>query len=203
MKKLAAEEALRDQLASLPQGMLPVIIAGGSFHNSRHRPRVKAEDKKLLDAVLEKADPEKVFFVVGHSLKGQEGYLVQKAAGRFRIFAIVPNRITQREKTKLEASHVGILLSIESSGMGLYKSFAYEIFRRMPSVLLVFDGNSAALNLIQEAKNGKEKSRIYVNTRSRDLAAKAKMLEGYVHPLSEAVVLQELSGLFASCFSLK
>jgi hypothetical protein len=58
--------------------------------------------------------------------------------------------------------------------------------------VLVFDGNSAALNLIQEAKNGKEKSRIYVNTRSRDLAAKAKMLEGYVYPLTWEAVLQEL-----------
>ena len=70
--------------------------------------------------------------------------------------------------------------------MGLYKSFAYEIFKRMPSILLAFDGNSAALNLIQEARNGREKSAIFISPRSRGLAAKAKMLEGYVRPLKDA-----------------
>ena len=70
--------------------------------------------------------------------------------------------------------------------MGLYKSFAYEIFKRVPSVLLAFDGNSAALNLIQEARNGRKKCTIFISTRSRGLAAKAKMLEGYVRPLKDA-----------------
>ncbi len=50
---------------------------------------------------------------------------------------------------------------------------------------MAFDGNSAALNLIQEARNGREKCRIYINPKSRDLAAKAKMLEGYVQPLGD------------------
>ena len=77
--------------------------------------------------------------------------------------------------------------------MGLYKSFAYEIFKRRPSALLAFDGNSAALNLIQEARNGREKCRIYINPRSRSLAVKVKALDGYVHPLSDAgAVLNEL-----------
>jgi hypothetical protein len=81
---------------------------------------------------------------------------------------------------------VGVLVSIESSGMGLYKSFAYEIFKRMPSALLAFDGNSAALNLIQEARNGREKCSIFLNPRSRGLVVKARTLEGYVRPLEEA-----------------
>ena len=77
--------------------------------------------------------------------------------------------------------------------MGLYKSFAYEIFKRRPSALLAFDGNSAALNLIQEARNAREKCRIYINPRSRGLAVKAKTLEGYVRPLRDAeAVVQEL-----------
>ena len=70
-----------------------------------------------------------------------------------------------------------MLLSIESSPMGLYKSFAYEIFKRRPSALLAFDGNSAALNLIQEARNGREKCRIYINPRSRGLAVKVRTLK--------------------------
>ena len=86
-----------------------------------------------------------------------------------------------------------MLLSIENSPMGLYKSFAYEIFKRRPSALLAFDGNSAALNLIQEARNGREKCRIYINPRSRGLAVKVRALEGYVKPLRDAeAILTEL-----------
>ena len=183
--KISAEEALKRQIAPLPEDILPIIVAGGSFNSSQHRTALREEDRAWIDSLLEQADPKKVTFVVGHTLKGQEGYLAERAAGRFHVFAIVPRRITRAEKARLEASAVSILLSIESSGMGLYKSFAYEIFRRLPSVLIVFDGNSAAWNLIQEAKNGREKCRIYINPKSRALAAKAKMLEGYVHPLPE------------------
>ena len=184
--KLAAEEALRDQIAQLPQGMFPIVIAGGSFNNSRHRTVLRDEDRALIDRLVERLDPDRVFFVVGHSLAGQEGYLVGRAAGRFRVYAIVPNRITRAEQARLAQAGLGVLVSIESSGMGLYKSFAYEVFKRMPSALLAFDGNSAALNLIQEARNGREKCRIYINPKSRGLTAKAKLLEGYVSVLRDA-----------------
>ena len=102
--------------------------------------------------------------------------------------------ISLKEKARLQEAGVGVLVSIESSGMGLYKSFAYEIFKRMPSVLLAFDGNSAALNLIQDARNGREKCRIFINPRSRGLAAKAKLLEGYVCFMQDAeAILRENS----------
>jgi len=127
-----------------------------------------------------------VFFVVGHTLSGQEGYLARQAQPRFQVFAIVPSQLTRAEQTRLKEAGVGILVSIESAGMGLYKSFAYEIFKRMPSVLLAFDGNSAALNLIQEARNGRQQCSIYINPRSRGLTAKARLLEGYVQPLQSA-----------------
>ena len=184
--KLDTAEALRNQLATLPQGLLPVVIAGGSFNNNSHRTLLKDEDRALIDALLEGTDPEKVCFVIGHSLTGQEGYLARRAAGRFRVYAIVPGRISAAERARLTAAGVGVLVSIEDSAMGLYKSFAYEIFNRSPSVLLAFDGNSAASNLIQEARNGKKKSSIFINPRSRGLTEKAKMLEGYVRPLRDA-----------------
>jgi len=188
-EKIDAQEALRSQIASFPQDAFPVIIAGGSFNNDSHRTTLRQEHKALIDKILSEADPEKVVFVIGHSLAAQEGYLARQAKDRFRIVAIVPNRITKAERARLLASGAGVVVSIESTGMGLYKSFAYEIFKRMPSALLAFDGNSAVLNLIQEARNGRMKCRIYLNSRSRGLAAKAKMLEGYVHPLSEAEAL--------------
>mgnify|MGYP002624261928 CR=1 FL=1 len=184
--KISAEEALRGQLAERPDGLFPVVVAGGSFNNSTHRTQLREEDCALIDLLLEKADPEKVCFAVGHTLTAQEGYLVRRAAGRFRIWAIVPSRLTRSQCARLAEAGLSILVSIESSGMGLYKSFAYEIFNRMPSALLAFDGNSAALNLIQEARNGKQKCRIFINPRSRGLAPKARMLEGYVSPLRNA-----------------
>ena len=191
--KVSAEEALREQISPLPEGPLPLVVAGGSFNSSGRRTQVRPEDRAFSDALLGRADPEKVFFAVGHTLNGQEGYLVRQARGRFRVFAIVPGALTRAEAARLKAAGVGVAVSIERSGMGVYKSFAYEIFKRTPSVLLAFDGNSAALNLIQEARNGREACRIYISPRSRDLAAKAKMLEGYVQPLRDAeAVLRDL-----------
>ena len=71
-------------------------------------------------------------------------------------------------------------MSIEASGLGLYKSVAYEIFKRRPSVLLALDGNSAGANMIQEAKNGRGGCRIYISGHSRTLLRKAQSLAGYV-----------------------
>ena len=184
--RISAEDALKEQLAALPEGVFPIILCGGSFNSSRRRAAVKAEDRAFLDDLLAQADPDKVCFVVGHTLTGQEGYLVRHALPRFRVFAIVPTLITRAERARLQEAGVGVLVSIDSSGMGLYKSFAYEIFKRMPAALLAFDGNSAALNLIQEARNGRQKCRIYINPHSRGLAAKARMLEGYVEKLGDA-----------------
>ena len=178
-----AEEALRDQLAARPDHLFPIVVAGGSFSDREHRSRVRAVDRVLLDTLLHQVDPEKACFVVGHTLTGQEGYLVRKAAGRFAVYAIVPNRINRGEFDRLTKSGVRVLVSIESTYRGLYKSFAYEIFSRMPSALLAFDGNSAVLNLIQEARNARYKCRIYISQKNRGLAAKAQMLEGYVSPL--------------------
>ena len=186
---IATEEALSSRIAPLPADRFPVVVAGGSFSSSGRRIVVREEQRRFLAEFLEYADPEKVVFVVGHSLSGQEGFLVRRASGRFPVFAIVPNRITAQERARLAAAGVGILVSIESSGMGLYKSFAYEIFRRTPSALLAFGGNSACLNLIQEAKNARKKCRIYLDPRSRALAAKGELLQGYVKPLSDAAAI--------------
>ena len=185
-KTVSAEEALKDRLAALPEKMHPIVICGGSFNSRARRTTIRKEDRELIDELLAKADPEKVFFVVGHTLLGQEGYLVRKAAGRFRVFAVVPNRLSRTAAEALRAAGVGILISIESSGLGLYKSVSYEVFRNRPSILLAFDGNSAALNLIQQARNSSNRHRIHINPRSRGLTEKAKMLDGYVEKMGSA-----------------
>ena len=191
--RVSAEEHLRSQMIPLPQGRFPIVVGGGSFNSTGRRAALREKDRAFLDELMEKADPDRFFFVVGHTLTGQEGYLVRRARGKFPVFAIVPNLITRQECQRLKEANVGILVSIESSGMGLYKSFAYEIFKRMPSALLAFDGNSAVLNLIQEARNARNKCRIYINPHARSLAEKARLLEGYVTPLRDAkAMLEEL-----------
>ena len=189
--RLRSEDAFSGRITPLPPGILPIVIAGGSFNSSSRRTPLREEDQALIRGILAKADPEKVCFVIGHTLSGLEGYLVRQAAGRFRVFAIVPSLVSRAERSRLLSADVSIIVSVESSGMGLYKSFSYEIFRQMPSVLLAFDGNSAALNLIQEARNSREKCRIFIAPRSRSLTAKARMLEGYVSPLTDCASVLE------------
>lgn len=179
-RSIPAAVALRDQIAELPADALPIVIAGGSFNQDGHVTRVSAAGRAMIDAMLQAEDPERVFFVVGHALRGYEDYLVRRSAGRFKVFAIVPSMITESERARLAASGVGVRVSIEPVPMGTYKSFAYEIFKRRAARLIAFDGNIAGANLIQEAKNSRYPCDIRVNRRCRALRVKAESLEGYV-----------------------
>ena len=132
--------------------------------------------KKLTDSL----SPEQVCFVIGSRLTGYERELVQLAGGRFEVFAIVPTQVSLAEARHIKKSGVSVRVSIEPTRMGLYKSFAYEIFKRRPSVVLALDGNSAGANIVQEAKNGKKKGWIFVNRHARVLYAKAQAIQGYV-----------------------
>ena len=183
--KRDAQDALRRQIRELPTDKLPLIVAGGSFNSDRHATQMRPGGRAVLDTLLEKADPDKLFFVVGHRLTAYERYLIEQNCGKFEIFAIVPAALSAAEAARLRRSGVGVRVSIEPSGNGVYKSFAYEIFKRRPSLLLAFDGNSPAANLVQEAKNGRHKCAIYVSRRSRALCAKARMLQGYVRLFDE------------------
>ena len=71
-------------------------------------------------------------------------------------------------------------ISPETEELGIYKSFNYEIFERRKSIVIAFDGNSPVSNLVQEAKNGKGKAKIYVNSDVDILKQKAESLQGYV-----------------------
>ena len=183
--RLDAAAALSDQIEPLPQEGLPLIVAGGSFSGDRRPAKMHAHGRALIDALLRKADPDEVFFVVGHRLSSYERYLVEQNRGRFRVFAFVPTAITRAERDRLRRYGVGVRVSIEPSGNGVYKSFAYEIFKRRPSVLLALEGKSPAANLVQEAKNAREKCAIFADGSSRVLRAKAKSLQGYVRLLQE------------------
>ena len=171
---------LKDKIRELPWDKYPIIIAGGSFVGSQTTTRVTEQDKALLDALLEQLDPRKVFFVVGHKLRGHEQYLVEHNPG-FDVYCIVPALMTNRQMARLRKANIkGVRLSTETQEMGIYKSFNYEIFERRNCALFAFDGNSSVANLVQEARNGKGKTRIFIQTRSSVLKAKASSLRGFV-----------------------
>ena len=169
-----------DMIEELPCDRVPVILVGGSFNNDRHVTRRRRDVCALLDDVLAKGDPGKMFLVIGHSLSGYEQYLAKRNQGKFDVYAFVPARIGEGEARALRRAGVRIRPSIEPSPMGIYKSVAYEVFKRRPSVLIALDGNSSGANMIQDAKNGKRKCHMFVLDKKGMLREKAKGLEGYV-----------------------
>lgn len=170
----------KERIRELPWDKYPIVIAGGSFNSSNESQKVSDQDKALLQGLLDRLDPEKVFFVVGHKLLGHEKYLVQNNKA-FDVYSFIPSLMTKSQIRKLSNANIkGIRVSTESQEMGIYKSFNYEIFERRNCVLLAFDGNSSIANLVQEARNGKGLARIFIYPKSPMLKAKAASLEGYV-----------------------
>ncbi len=170
----------KTKVVELPWDKYPIIIAGGSFSSSSASHSITERDKALLQAMLDRLDPNKVFFVLGHKLLGHEKYILQHNPG-FDIYCIIPSLMDRLQINRLSKANVtGIRISTESQEMGIYKSFNYEIFERRNCALLAFDGNSSVANLVQEARNGKGSARIFLFPRSAMLKAKAESLQGYI-----------------------
>lgn len=179
--KLDANTELKDQIEEITWDRTPVVLLGGSFNTENRTTKISANAIKQMDDMLKYMSPDEVCFVIGHKLSGYEKYLLDHNDKGFRIYSFVPSLITKKEAEKIKDSNVKVRVSIESEGMGIYKSINYEIFERRPSVVVAFDGNSAAANLIQEAKNGKGRSAILIWNHSKTLMQKAKSLHGYVY----------------------
>lgn len=182
-RHLDAVTELKSQIDDLPWDRTPVILVGGSFNTEKRTTRTTDEGIAQLHSLMEKLDPSEYFFVIGHKLSGYEKQLVdfnRDMADPFDIYAFVPSLLTSKERNALKDSGVHIRISPDLEGMGIYKSVNYEIYERRPSILIAMDGNSAGENMIQEAKNGKGKARIYVWKGARHLLTKAESLEGYV-----------------------
>ena len=182
--KYDSSVVFKDKIKPLPLDKLPIIIAGGSFNTAYRKTKTNVKDKKIIDNLLKSLDPEKVYFVIGNKLNGYEKYLVDKNK-KFDIYSIVPSLISKEEYQLINKTNLNICISIETLRMALYKSFNYEIFERIPSVLIALDGNSAGANLIQEAKNGKAKGLIYISKNALSLKDKATSLKGYVKLIDE------------------
>ncbi len=184
--KVKAEDYLKDMIVeSLPLDKMPIIIAGGSFNARGIHTNVEEEGIEILDKLVKSISPQKAYFVIGHKIRGYEKAIIdvcKKQKKDFEIYAIIPKMISKEVKERLLNSGItGVCVSIESEGSGIYKSFNYEIFERRTSIVIAFDGNSPVSNLIQEAKNGKGKAKIYVSDDNENLRQKARALGGYVY----------------------
>jgi hypothetical protein len=190
-RKLDANTTLSSMIRDLPWDAMPVVLAGGSFNSARRTTRVTEEGAAQLESLMEQLSPKEAFFVIGHRMSGYERYLLDHNTRGFRVFSIVPARLSVPEAKRILDSGVRIRVSTEQEGMGIYKSFNYEIFERRPSIVVCFDGNSAAENLIQEARNGKGKAAIFVWERAAALRRKAQSLEGYVRLFGDEPTLAQ------------
>ena len=176
-----AIDALKGMIAPMPWNKIPIVLAGGSFNSDERVTRLSEDGKRVVDHLLQFCNPARVFFVIGHKLQGYEKYLVQNNIKGFEIFAVVPSLLEKKEVRRIRNSALKVCISPEIVGMGIYKSFNYEIFERRDSYVFLFDGNAAAANLLQEARNGKGKARIFVSQSCAALKNKAGSLMGYVN----------------------
>lgn len=185
-ENLEAAEVLKDKIVKLPEDKVPVIIAGGSFNSNGRETVLSEEGMRILRNMLSRIDDKKAYFVVGHKMQGYEKAIVdisKELNKNFEINAIIPKKVSEDVKEKILKENInGVCISTEPEELGIYKSFNYEIFERRKSVVVAFDGNSPVSNLVQEAKNGKGKAQIYLNTNVEALREKANSLEGYVIP---------------------
>ena len=183
---LETKRELKQKIKDLPTDKVPVIIAGGSFNTKGRETVPTQEGIKILRELIKNVDNNSIYFVIGHKMQGYEKAIIdisKELNKKFEIDAIVPKMVTEKVKNRLLDENVdGICISPETEELGIYKSFNYEIFERRKSVVIAFDGNSPVSNLVQEAKNGKGKSKIYVNQENQLLKEKANSLEGYVIP---------------------
>ena len=183
---LLSEIVLKEKIKNLPENKIPIIVAGGSFNSKDRKTILTEEGKQILKKLIEKVNSEKVYFVIGHKMEGYEKAIIdisKELNKNLEINAIIPKMVSEQIKNNLlEKELNGVCISTESEELGIYKSFNYEIFERRNSVVLAFDGNSPVSNLVQEAKNGKGKAKIYINEESPALEEKARSLNGYVVP---------------------
>jgi hypothetical protein len=194
--KLDAGEELASIIKPLPTDKFPIIVAGGSFNAQEIKTSVDNKMAEKLEQLINVVDEKKVYFVIGHKMEAYEKTVldtIKKLNKNIEVYAFVPKMISKEEKETIMNSNItGARICIETTAFGIYKSFNYEIFERRESIVIAFSGNSPVSNLVQEAKNGKGKAKIFVNEKCEILKEKAKSLEGYVKTFDANDNLKEM-----------
>ena len=185
INNLNSYKIFEKKIVELPTDKTPIVIAGGSFNSKGRITLINEKTKEALKELLEKIDEKNTYILIGHKMQGYERAVIdisKELNKKFNITAVVPKYVSEETRVNLENTQelCGIYVSPDPSELGIYKSFNYEIFERRNSVVIAFDGNSPVSNLIQEAKNGKGKAKIYVNSDVEVLKEKARSLYGYV-----------------------
>ena len=183
-KNIDSKEVLHEKVIKLPLDKFPIIVAGGSFNTQGRETKIDERAIELLKLLIQKIDTDKTYFIIGHKMEGYEKAVLDIAKEQnknIEIDAIIPRKVNKNvAKNLMDEELNGVCISTEQEELGIYKSFNYEIFERIPSVVIAFDGNSPVSNLVQEAKNGKAKAKIYINNNVEALKEKANSLDGYV-----------------------
>ncbi len=196
VQKLDSAKTLQAQIADLPRNKKPIVICGGSYNNDMHVTKVEKEECEVINRLFNTANPDEHYFVIGNQCKGYEKYCIEKNKTMqkpFEIFAFIPCVLDQKQANMLQKrKDLHYRISIEGEQMGLYKSVAFEIFKQRKSILIAFDGNSAASNLIQEANNSKYECRIFIDQKRKMLKQKAQDLQGYITLFQDASIIDEI-----------
>jgi adenosine deaminase len=183
-KNVESIDVFKDKIVKLSLDKFPIIIAGGSFNTQGRCTKVDKRAVEILKQLVQKVDENKAYFIIGHRMEGYEKALVdivKESNKNIEIDAIIPKKINKDIAKKLLENDInGVCISTEQEELGIYKSFNYEIFERIPFIVVALDGNSPVSNLVQEAKNGKAKAYIYINNAVEALKEKANSLGGYV-----------------------
>lgn len=186
-KGLDADKLFQNKITKMPEGKMPVIIAGGSFNTQGRETILTKKSRKILEELVESLDNEKAYFVIGHKMQGYEKELInviREKGKRFQVTAVVPRKIDEQIKENIEGNVDNVYISKLNEEAGIYMGFRNGIFDHVPAMVFAFDGNSPVNNLIQDAKNTKNKT-IYVNEDVRALREKAELLKGYVKTFKE------------------
>ena len=75
--KVDSEEILKEKIKLLPENKMPIIIAGGSFNAKGIKTFLDNREVEILEELLENLDSEKVYFVIGHKVKGYEKEIIE------------------------------------------------------------------------------------------------------------------------------
>lgn len=165
----------------------PIVVAGGSF-TVEEKQTVFDETQSKLDSFVRNSDPSNVSFVIGHTLRGEEGLLLEiinivneerRNTGQeeFDICAVVPKVISETQAKALQNAQVKCLISEEELETKIYKTIDSKVFSKGKASLFVYDSAHPAKNLVSDARRRRNIDIEIQKNLSQDMEATRKYIE--------------------------